>query len=43
MDIVSAYANRVVAFYSGRIIADGAPAEVLVDPEVKRYVTGNAK
>ncbi len=43
MDIVSAYANRVVAFYSGRIIADGAPAEVLVDAEVKRYVTGNAK
>lgn len=43
MDIVSAYASRVVAFYSGRIIADGAPTEVLVDPDVRRYVTGNAK
>ena len=26
------YASRVVAFYSGRILADGAPATVLADP-----------
>lgn len=43
MDIVSAYADRVVAFYSGRIIADGEPASVLADIDVRRYVTGNAK
>lgn len=43
MDIVSAYAERVLAFYSGRIIADGAPAEVIADPDVRRYVTGTAK
>ena len=42
MDIVTRYASRVVAFYSGRILADGAPASVLVDDEVKRYVTGTA-
>lgn len=42
MDIVSRYADRVVAFYSGRIIADGGPQDVLKDPEVRRYVTGGA-
>jgi branched-chain amino acid transport system ATP-binding protein len=43
MDIVSRYADRVVAFYSGRVIADGAPLEVLKDSEVRRYVTGGAR
>jgi branched-chain amino acid transport system ATP-binding protein len=43
MDIVSRYADRVVAFYSGRILADGAPNEVLKDAEVRRYVTGGAR
>jgi len=43
MDIVSRYADRVVAFYSGRIIADGNPLDVLKDAEVRRYVTGGAK
>jgi branched-chain amino acid transport system ATP-binding protein len=42
MDIVTRYASRVVAFYSGRILADGAPDTVLADDEVKRYVTGTA-
>ena len=42
MDIVTRYATRVLAFYSGRILADGAPATVLADDEVKRYVTGTA-
>lgn len=41
MDIVRGYAERVVAFYSGRVIADGGPEEVLTDPEVRRYVTGD--
>ena len=43
MEIVSRYADRVVAFYQGRILADGGPAEVLKDGEVRRYVTGGVK
>ena len=40
MEIVSRYADRVVAFYQGRILADGEPGHVLKDQEVRRYVTG---
>jgi branched-chain amino acid transport system ATP-binding protein len=40
MDIVSAFSERVVAFYSGRVIADGPPDTVLVDADVQRHVTG---
>ncbi|NUU42594.1 ATP-binding cassette domain-containing protein [Tardiphaga robiniae] len=40
MEIVSRYADRVIAFYQGRILADGAPSEVLKDQAVRRYVTG---
>ena len=40
MDIVERYASRVVAFYSGRVIADGTPGEALVTDDVRRYVTG---
>ena len=40
MDIVERYASRVVAFYSGRIIADGTPTEALATDDVRRYVTG---
>ena len=43
MDIVSRYADRVVAFYSGRILADGEPGHVLNDPDVRRYVTGGVR
>jgi branched-chain amino acid transport system ATP-binding protein len=43
MEIVSRYADRVVAFYQGRILADGDPQLVLKDPEVRRYVTGSAR
>jgi branched-chain amino acid transport system ATP-binding protein len=43
MEIVSRYADRVVAFYNGRILADGDPHVVLKDPEVRRYVTGGAQ
>ena len=42
MEIVSRYADRVVAFYQGRILADGVPAEVLNNQEVRRYVTGGS-
>lgn len=43
MDIVTRYADRVLAFYSGEIIADDAPDEVLSDPAVQKYVTGTRK
>jgi branched-chain amino acid transport system ATP-binding protein len=40
MDIVSRYSGRVLAFYEGRVIADGGPEEVLADREVRQYVIG---
>jgi branched-chain amino acid transport system ATP-binding protein len=40
MEIVSRYAERVIAFYEGRVIADGAPVKVLAAEEVRRYVIG---
>jgi branched-chain amino acid transport system ATP-binding protein len=42
MDIVGRYADRVLAFYAGRVIADGEPGAVLSNEEVQRYVTGGA-
>ena len=41
MDIVGAYADRVLAFYAGQIIADGAPDMVMADEGVRRHVTGH--
>ena len=43
MEIVSRYADRVLAFYQGRILADGNPSDVLKDSEVRRYVTGGGR
>ena len=40
MEVVSRFAERVLAFYDGRIIADAPPAAALDDPEVRRYVVG---
>ena len=40
MEVVEKYTNRILAFYEGRIIADGEPADVLNDVEVRRYVIG---
>ena len=40
MEVVSRFAQRVLAFYDGRIIADAAPEIALADPQVKRYVAG---
>ncbi len=42
MEIINRYASRVVAFYSGRVLADGAPATVLADADVRRHVTSGA-
>jgi branched-chain amino acid transport system ATP-binding protein len=40
MDIVSRYTHRILAFYEGRIIADGEPQQVLQHADVRRYVIG---
>ena len=42
MDIVSRYTHRILAFYEGRIIADGLPDAVLNDDEVRKYVIGKS-
>ena len=40
MDIVRRYASRVVAFASGRVIADDVPEAALQMDAVRRHVTG---
>ncbi len=42
MEIVRRYTGRILAFYEGRVIADGAPAAVLADAEVRRLVVGES-
>lgn len=41
VDIVNEYATRVAAWISGRIAADGPPAVVMNDPEVRTVVLGH--
>jgi branched-chain amino acid transport system ATP-binding protein len=43
MEVVLRYVQRILAFYEGRIIADGPPAEVMAHPEVRRLVVGEAR
>ena len=43
IEIVRRYARRVLAFYDGRIIADGSPATVLNDGKVRELVVGDAR
>jgi branched-chain amino acid transport system ATP-binding protein len=40
MDIVERFADRVLAFYDGSVIADGPPAETLENPRVQELVAG---
>jgi branched-chain amino acid transport system ATP-binding protein len=40
VDIVTQYATRVAAWISGRIAADGPPAQVLADPRIRKEVIG---
>ena len=40
IDIVNRYATRVAAWIAGRVAADGPPAEVLSNPQIKREVLG---
>lgn len=42
MEIVSRYAQRLLAFYDGRILAEGPVAEVLANHEVRLHVIGNS-
>ncbi len=40
MEIVARFADRVLAFYDGTVIADGAPATALADPRVQTLISG---
>jgi branched-chain amino acid transport system ATP-binding protein len=40
MEIVERYADRVLAFYDGTVIADGPPAAALADPRVQTLISG---
>lgn len=42
MDIVRRYAQRVIAFSEGRVLADGAVETVLADAQVCRLIIGSA-
>src|SRR5690606_1165044 len=40
MEIVSRFADRVLAFYDGTVIADGTPEQTLGNPQVQELITG---
>jgi branched-chain amino acid transport system ATP-binding protein len=40
MEVVQRYGRRVLVFDNGRVIADGDPASVLADAEVRKTVLG---
>lgn len=42
MEVVQRYSKRVLAFDNGRVVADGEPARVLADPDVRKAVLGRA-
>jgi branched-chain amino acid transport system ATP-binding protein len=43
MEIVARFAERVLAFYEGEVIADGSPAATLGDSRVQAYITGTRR
>jgi branched-chain amino acid transport system ATP-binding protein len=40
MDIVERFADRVLAFYDGAVIADGPPVETLENPRIQELISG---
>jgi branched-chain amino acid transport system ATP-binding protein len=40
MEIVERFADRVLAFYDGTVIADGTPHETLGRAQVQELITG---
>ena len=40
MDVVFSIAQKIIVLHHGRVIADGAPADVRADPEVRRVYLG---
>jgi branched-chain amino acid transport system ATP-binding protein len=40
MDIVERFADRVLAFYDGTVIADGTPAATLSNPRIQEHIAG---
>lgn len=40
MDVVFAYADRIIVLARGRVVADGDPADVRADPDVQRVYFG---
>jgi branched-chain amino acid transport system ATP-binding protein len=40
MAVVERYADQVIVFAEGSILADGRPDEVFAQPEVRRHVLG---
>jgi branched-chain amino acid transport system ATP-binding protein len=40
MELVERYANRVLAFYNGLVIADTDTRQALANPQVREYVVG---
>jgi branched-chain amino acid transport system ATP-binding protein len=40
MQIVARFADRVLAFYDGTVIADGTPAVALSNPQVQAFISG---
>jgi branched-chain amino acid transport system ATP-binding protein len=43
MAVVFSIAQRITVLHQGRIIAEGAPAEVRTDPEVRRVYLGERR
>lgn len=41
MHAINAFSSRILCFVAGRLVADGTPAEVMANPEVRRAYLGH--
>lgn len=41
MEVIARYSTRLIAFYDGRVLADGKVVDVMNDEKVKEFVTGH--